>query len=98
MVRPMLARMTISVITIISSISVKPRRRDRPALPVMGFRPVKTGAVALRVHVEDVLPTPPRRIGFVLIGPQAPFVRVGHRIDRDPPQVLQLYARRVVRL
>src|ERR1051325_7115283 len=99
-VRPTLARMTISAITTISSMRVNPallRTRQRPThLPVTIFGPVEPRAVALRVHVKDVLPAPRRRVRLVLIRAQSPLHAVGHRIHGDAPQVLQLRSAGVV--
>src|SRR4030095_14826702 len=101
----MLARMTMSDITIISSMSVNPPslarlaatlRRGRGSLPVTVLRPVPRGAAALRIHVEHVLAAPTRRIRFVLIGPQPPLGIVGNRIDRNAAEEFELAARRVV--
>src|SRR5882762_11777399 len=103
------ARMTISAITIISSMRVNPSnpRTDAPAdrrtrepanhLPVTIFGSVERGRAALRVHVEHVVSAPRRGVRLVLVGPQAPFHAVGHRVDRNPPQVLELPAARVAR-
>src|SRR2546423_5453241 len=97
-VRPTLARTTISAITTINSMSVKPEdvRHRTIALPVTIFGPVESRAAALRVHVKDVLPAPRRRVRLVLIRTQPPLHAVRHRIDRDAPQVLQLCSAGVV--
>src|SRR5678816_955047 len=101
--RPMLARITMSDITIINSMSVNPGIREprnllRGAnhLPVMVFGPIEPGALALRVHVEHVLAAPTRRIRLVLIGAQTPLVVVGHRVERNAPKEFELAAGRVV--
>src|SRR5258705_2637727 len=95
------ARMTISVITIISSMRVNPSNLlpdvPRNHLPVTVFGSVERGRAVLRVHVEHVLSAPRRGVRLVLVRPQAPFHAVGHRVDRNPPQVLELPAARVVR-
>src|SRR5882762_409841 len=104
------ARMTISAITIISSMRVNPSnpRTDAPAdrrtrepanhLPVTIFGSVERGRAALRVHVEHVVSAPRRGVRLVLVRPEAPFHAVGHRVDRNPPQVLELPAARVARV
>src|SRR6185503_8265935 len=102
------ARMTISAITIISSMRVNPARlrTDAPAkrrarepthdLPVTVLGAVERSRTALGKHVEHVLPAPRRRVRLVLVRPQAPLHAVGHRVDRNPPQVFELAAGRVV--
>src|SRR3989338_10799162 len=101
MASPMLARTTMSDITIISSMSVNPEGSDPEArrsivLPVPILRPIECRALVPGVHVEDVLGAPCRGRRRVLIGPQAPLRRARHRVDWDAPQELQLAARRVV--
>src|SRR5512133_3050922 len=66
-------------------------------LPVLVFRSVEGGAVALGEDVVHVLPAPTGRIRLVLVRPHAPFGRLGHRIDGDTSQELELAAGRVVR-
>src|SRR5437868_15265505 len=93
------ARMTMIVITIASSIIVKPRsavRRWRIS-PVLELRSVERGAVVGGVDVEDVLAAPARRVGLVLIRPAPPRRRMRHRIDRHAAQEFQLAAGGVVR-
>src|SRR4029078_7138251 len=96
----MLARITMSDITIISSMSVNPGTRGSGfrtrCLPVTVLRPIQRGTAALRIHVEHVLPAPTRRIRFVLIGPQPPLGVVGHRIARNGAEEFELAAGRVV--
>src|SRR5215203_1917025 len=91
---PIVARMTISVITTNSSIMVKPRV-DRN-LPVTVLGAIERGTLERGVDIEYILPAPPRGVGVVLVGTLPPFGVVGHRVDRHPPQELQLAAGRVV--
>src|ERR1043166_869925 len=82
----MLARMTMSAITTISSMSVNPltfelRTFERCALPITVLGSIKGGAVALGIHVEHVLAAPRRRVRLVLIRTQPPFVVVRHDSD-----------------
>src|SRR5262245_47781384 len=92
--RPTVAKVTRIDITTISSTSVKPRCPRR--LPVTVFRPVESGPVERRVHVEHVLAAPPRRVRIVLIGAKTPIHALRHGIDGDAAQKFQLPSRGVV--
>src|SRR5688572_13880426 len=85
-----LARITISASTTINSMMVKPR------LPVLILRAIERRSSRRRVHVEHILATPRRRIRVVLIRSLAPLRRLGHRVDRNPPEELDLAAGDIV--
>src|SRR5688572_25582892 len=103
----MLARMITSVMTISSSMIVKPSRRSsrqcarakayRTLIPIAVFRAIESRALVLGIHVVDVLSAPRRGVRFVLVGPQAPVVRAGRGIDGHAPQEFELPAGGVVR-
>src|SRR4051812_20453232 len=93
-VMPIVARMTISAITTISSIIVKPRVER--SLPVTVLGAIERGALEGGVDIEYILAAPPRGVGVVLVGTLSPFGVVGHRVDRYPPQELELAAGGVV--
>src|SRR5208337_2987768 len=83
----MLIRITMIVITTISSTKVKPRR---PLLPLRIGRSIGRFLVRLGVHIEYVLAAPTICCGIVLVAPHAPFGRVGERIVRNAAQQLDL--------
>src|SRR3954470_13949637 len=108
----MVVRMTMSDITTISSIIVKPGCRrvaepTRPArsrirqlknrcLPVLVLRAIEGLSIEGRVDVEHVLTTPPCRVRLVLVRSQSPLGTARHRVDRNMPEVLELAPSRVV--
>ena len=77
---------------------MKPRSRRRVGwritIPVL--RSVERRAAERGVNVEDVLSAPSRGVRFVLVGAQTPLGAAGHRIDRHPPEELQLASGGVV--
>src|SRR6185312_682108 len=86
--------MTMIAITIIISMSVKPRDR---VLPLRIRSSIRRLVHALRVNIENVLPAPAHAGRVVLHTPHAPFARIRHRVDRNPPQKLDLCIRRLTR-
>src|SRR5215213_5260718 len=86
------ARMMISVITMSSSIIVKPLRRRSLAtlIPIAVFRAIESRTLVLGIHVVHVLAAPRRGVRFVLVGAQAPIVGAGRGIDRNAAQEFQL--------
>src|SRR5258706_11873987 len=89
--RAIAARMPIIVITVMSSIRVKPAPRDIDrALPGVIGRPVQPRGLALRVDVVNVVSTPRRVVGCVLVASHTPFGAARHGITGDPPQELEL--------
>src|SRR6476661_987696 len=92
---PIVASVTMMVMTTISSMIVNPRA-EPPLLPVAVFGAVKCGSLELRVDVEDILPAPSRGVRIVLVRPLSPFGRVRHRIDRYAAQEFKLTPRRIV--
>src|SRR5215471_5105127 len=90
----MVDNVTMSVITTISSMSVKPAA-DR-YLPVTILRSIESRTLERRADVEDVLPAPMRAIRIVLIGAERPVRILRHRINRNPSEKLELSAGRVV--
>src|SRR5664279_1774003 len=92
-------RITMIVITTISSTKVKPRtrlmaRRARPFIrpATSGLRPFRIGGSigcllrCLAVHIEHTLAAPTERFGVVLVAAHTPFGLAGERIYRDAPQ------------
>src|SRR2546428_11751023 len=87
--------MPMMAMTISSSISVKPRswrKVSASPLPVLVLRAVQSFAGGRGVHVVDVLVSPGGRVGLVLVGAHAPVLRLGHRVEGDAPQELDLLA------
>src|SRR5918994_4252337 len=81
--RPIPASTMTSVTTINNSISVKPRWL-LPVVTVTG--PIERFALRLRIHIENVLPSPRFRIRCIARRAQAPVGRSGHRVVRDAAQ------------
>src|SRR5262245_52166763 len=85
-------------ITIISSMSVKPllRRTRAPKkifcidLPVLVLRTVEPSSIARGVNLEHVLTAPRGRVRAVLVRALAPLAALGHRVDGNATQELQL--------
>src|SRR5579863_2385700 len=104
-------RMTIIAITIIISMSVKPRvflkREKRPGCEYPGCEqkilPLRVGSSigrlihTLCIYIEDILAAPAGAFRIVLHTPKTPVPRVGHGIERDPAQKLELGIRRLSR-
>src|SRR5262245_49164593 len=84
-------RIPITTITITISMKVNPARRK--ALPLTVFRPIECGCRRLGEHVEDVLTSPDAGVRLVLIRAHPPLGRVGHRVDRDAAEELELLSR-----
>src|SRR5580658_58967 len=81
-------RITTIAITIISSMSVKP---ERPFfLPICISTPVQSLVRALGEYSEDVLAAPAVGFWIVLHTALSPFLRLSHRVHRNPPQELDL--------
>src|ERR1700733_10582103 len=95
--------------TIISSMSVKPKRRRlrTGSLTVAAWQTVSVTASpcgiscsiarlvhALGVHVEYVLAAPGLRSGIVAVATQTPFVRVGHGVLGDAAQIFHFLVHR----
>src|SRR5260221_6326502 len=89
--RAIAARTPIIVITVISSIRVKPAARlhDRASPGVIG-RPIQRLALALRVDVVDVLSAPRAVVVLVLVASHTPFGAARHGVARDAAQELEL--------
>src|SRR6185295_4190048 len=83
------ARIATSAITVTSSISVKPAL-PRASPGVVGGLSIERLGRALRVDVVDVLAAPRVAVGVVLVAAHPPLRAARHRVDRDPPQELQL--------
>src|SRR2546426_10880773 len=87
------AMMPMIAMTIRSSMRVKPlSSRISPVLVVrlaVQRLPLRGG-----IDVVDVLVAPGGRVRFVLVGAQPPVLRVGHRVDRDAAQELDLLPER----
>src|SRR5258708_30210703 len=62
------------------------------SLPVLVLSPIECDALRLGVHVENVLAIPGIGSGVILHGPQSPLSSIGHRINRNVAQELQLLA------
>src|SRR5215510_16385873 len=83
------AMMPMIAMTISSSMSVNPFSFFISPVVVMGLS-VERRPVRRRVHVVDVLVSPGIGVRLVLIGPQPPFLVLGHRVDRNTAQELDL--------
>src|SRR5581483_10109258 len=86
-------RMAITAITIINSISVKPRRdrgRRSMSLPLRIRRSIRCFLRALGVNVEQVLTAKGLRFRIVACAALAPIVGVSHRVFRYAPQKMDL--------
>jgi hypothetical protein len=82
----------------ISEITISNSTRVKPVIQVRVLSAIERLSVRLRVHVEDVAAAPRCRVGPVPVGAHAPLVRLGHRIDGNAPQELQLHTGRVASL
>src|SRR5580658_5556200 len=80
--------MTMIAITIIISMSVNPLL-VRP-LPFRVRSSICRLVHALGIHIENILAAPTGARRIVLHAPEAPIPRVGHRVERDPAQKLEL--------
>src|SRR6478609_8284734 len=80
------SRTAMMAITTINSISVKPRRQ----LPFRIRFAIAVFIHGFREHIENVLPTPGIRSGFVLHAALSPFEIAGHRVLRNAPQKFEL--------
>src|SRR6186713_675088 len=67
-------------------------RKESARLPVLIACAVVGDTARLAVDLENVLSSPGLRCGFVLVGAHAPVVRIGHGIERDLPQKLDVFA------
>src|SRR5512146_241779 len=83
-------RITMMVMTTMSSTNVKPAARRSRDLPFGIRTPVWSFVRGFAVNVEDVLPAPTGGGRVVLIAEQTPFAFAGERIDRNPPQEFHL--------
>src|ERR1700722_17824121 len=93
-------RIEMIAITMISSISVYPRRADlvdsfSMSLPLRIGSSIARPLHALGVDVEHILPGPAIRFGIVLRAALAPVVGPRHGIDGNAAQKLDLGARGV---
>src|SRR5262245_16887892 len=80
----MVAKMAMSVITIITSSRVKPR-----LLPLTVSGSIARRPLGCRVYIENVLATPRSRLRIVLVRALTPFRGFRHGIDRNAPQKLE---------
>src|SRR3990172_11732374 len=85
-------RIPIKTITITISMKVKPE--EDSTLPLTVFRSIESHGTRLGEHIVDVLASPDAGVGLVLIGAHSPFGGIGHRVDGNPAQELQLLPRR----
>src|SRR5687767_2453191 len=85
----MATRMPIMATTVMSSSSVKPASPAR-RLPITVFRPVQALALALGIDVVHVAAAPGVAVRVVLVAAQPPHRALGHRVQGDAPQELQL--------
>src|SRR5215813_10002130 len=92
-------RMTIMLITIISSMRVKPPCRARAViaftgntLPCLVLRPVQGCAFRFGIYVEDILPAPGVRVWIILHRTQPPLGLAGHRVHGNAAQKAKLLA------
>src|SRR5437867_9144325 len=91
------AMMPMIAITMISSMRVNPfSSRMSPVL--VERLAVERLPLRGRVDVIDVLVSPRGGVRIVLIGAHPPVLGLGHRIDRDPAQELDLLPERPVLL
>src|SRR4051794_6917061 len=90
---PMAARIEMSEMTISSSTSVNPPGRP---LPVLVFRTIERLGVGFRENVEDIAAPPRCGVGSVRVRPHSPLGALGHGIDGNPPEKLELHTGRVV--
>src|SRR5690242_6066857 len=88
-------RITMMVITTMSSTKVKPSLADlgvRPTLPLGICRAIGRLIAGFAIDVEDVLSTPARGLGVVLVAAQAPVFLLGEGVPRDPAEEADLLA------
>src|SRR5271154_1262924 len=79
-------------ITIISSISVKPRRHlEKRRLPLGIGGSISRLVCALGIYIEQVLPTPGLCFGIVAGTAVSPLGGIGHRVFGNPAQVVNLF-------
>src|SRR5580704_7828023 len=87
-------------ITIINSISVKPKRRRFSAGEFIESLPLRVRSTILRlipalgVNIENILPAPGQRLGIVTRAAQSPVFGIGHGVLRDFPQISDLFVHR----
>src|ERR1035438_3940429 len=104
----MLIRITIIVITTMSSTNVKPRSRARGArpprfclpykeLPIGIWFPIRVLVGGFGVDVKNILAAPTAGGRVVLIAAQSPLVLIGERVARNAAQELHQLAVRALR-
>src|ERR1700677_519856 len=87
------SRMTMMLMTTISSIRVKPRCRERCLIessPGLVLRAIQASTFGLGVNVEDVVSAPGVRVRIILHGTHSPLILAGHGVNRDVPQEAHL--------
>src|SRR5712692_9953114 len=87
-------------ITIISSISVKPKRRRPPEAAAMRLSPLRIGCSisrlvhALGVNVEYILAAPGLRLRVIARAAHAPLAGIGHGVFGNAAQIMNLLVHR----
>src|SRR5205823_1780978 len=89
-------RITMMLITTISSTKVNPRR-ERESLPVCIGPPIRILVHGFGVYIEDVLAAPIVGGRIVLVAADSPLGSMGERIHRDATQELHDFAIRALR-
>src|SRR5450755_3809212 len=87
-------------ITIINSISVKPKRPFIRTGAVMASSPFRVWSTIVRlirtlgVNIENILPTPGQSLGIVARAAYSPLLGIGHGIFRNAPQIFDFLVHR----
>src|SRR5580658_7750700 len=89
-------RITMMVITTISSTKVKPSRRRLLVLGIRCSRGVFFGCLA--IYIKHILASPTGGFGIVLVASHAPLRSAGKRVPGDLTQELHLFAVRSIQL